>query len=402
MDIQSYIHQLLSYIESNDYAGYDPYDALNSPLLRMIGKKSKWARILFTQVFRRFPINLRGMLGVKKGHNPKGLGLFLGAYAKLFAVEKKSEYLEKIDYLLSLLERYKSKGYSGNAWGYNFDWQSRLVYRPRFTPTVVNTSFIGHALLDTYEITGREHALEMALAIEGFVIKDLNRKKEGDVFCFSYTPIDHDYVHNANMLGASLLIRLYKLNGKKELRQTALDSLGYCFKYQQESGAWGFAQTDVQKWVDSFHTGYILESIRHFLNLGEATEWKEHYKRGVYYYATNFFLEDGTPKYYDDNVYPIDIHSPAEATYFFSGEGDEYIDLTEKVITWMITNMWDRNGYFYFRKTPYFTNKISYIRWSQAWGLRALAEYCINKSDIQIQNPVNKAVSIPGKTQESG
>ena len=380
MDTKPYIRQLLSYIESNDYAGYYPYDAMNSPFLRILSKKSKWARIIFTQVLRRFPINLRVILGVKKGHNPKGLGLFLSAYAKLYAVEKKPEYLEKIDYLLTLLGKCMSEGYSGNAWGYNFDWQSQLVYRPKFTPTVVNTSFIGHALLDTYEITGKEHALEMALKTEGFIVKDLNRKKEGDVFCFSYTPIDHDYVHNANVLGASLLIRLYKFTGTEELRQTALESLGYCFKHQREDGAWTYAQTKVQQWIDSFHTGFILESIRHFLFLDEATEWKKQYNRGINYYRSNFFLENGTPKYYQKKIYPIDIHSPAEAVYFFSGEGEEYNNLTEKVMTWMITNMWDNSGYFYFRKTPHFTNKISYIRWSQAWGLRAITEYYLQNN----------------------
>ena len=380
MDVKPYIRQLLSYIEFNDYVGYDPYDALNSPFLRIVSKRSKWLRIIFTQALRRFPLNLRAMLGVKKGLNPKALGLFLGAYAKLYSVEKKREYLEKIDHLLSLLDGLKSPGYSGNAWGYNFDWQSRLVYRPKFTPTIVNTSFIGHALLDTYEITGNKRALEIALKIEGFIVKDLNRKKEGDVFCFSYTPIDQDYVHNANLLGASLLIRLYKFTETEELRQTALESLGYCFKHQRENGAWTYAQTDVQRWIDSFHTGFILESIRHFLYLGEAVEWKEHYKRGVSYYRNNFFLEDGTPKYYDHEVYPIDIHSPAEAVYFFSGEGEEYNNLTEKVLIWMITNMWDKSGYFYFRKTPHFTNKIPYIRWSQAWGFRAVTEYYLQNN----------------------
>jgi rhamnogalacturonyl hydrolase YesR len=320
------------------------------------------------------------MLGVHKGHNPKGLGLFLAAYAKLYAVEKKSEYLEKIDYLLSNLERLKSTGYSGYAWGYNFDWQSRLAYRPKYTPTIVNTSFIGHALLDTYEMTGKKQALEMALATEDFLMKDLNRKKEADVFCFSYTPIDHDYVHNANALGASLLIRLYKVNGKDKLRQTALDSLGYCFKHQQENGAWTYAQTNLQEWIDSFHTGFILESVRHFLNSAEATEWLENYNRAVRFYAENFFLSDGTPKYYHDKIYPIDIHSPAEAVFFFSGEGEEYNDLTEKILAWLINNMWHKSGYFYFRKTRYFTNKISYMRWSQAWGLRALTEYYLKNS----------------------
>ena len=300
--VQNCIEEMLSYIESADYAGYDPYDALNSPFFRFLSRKSKWARIAFTQLLRRCPVNLRPVLGVKNGHNPKGLGLFLSGYAKLYTIKKNPRYLEKIDYLLSLLGKLRSKGYSGNCWGYDFDWQSSIVYRPRFTPTVVNTSFIGHALLDTFEITKKEHALEMALGIKDFILKDLNRKKEGDVFCFSYTPIDFDYVHNANILGASLLIRLYKFTANKVIRQTALGSLGYCIKHQREDGAWRFAETDRQQWVDSFHTGFILESIRHFLNLGEALEWQENYKRGVSYYAKNFFLEDGTPKYYNDKI----------------------------------------------------------------------------------------------------
>jgi len=380
--VQNCIEEMLSYIESADYAGHDPYDAMNSPFLRLLSRKSKWARIAFTQLLRRCPVNLRPVLGVKNGHNPKGLGLFLSGYAKLYAIEKNTKYLEKIDYLLSLLERLRSKGYSGNCWGYNFDWQSGIVYRPKLTPTVVNTSFIGHALLDTFEITKKEYALEMALAIEDFILKDLNRKKEGNVFCFSYTPIDHDYVHNANILGASLLIRLYKLTANKVIRQTAFESLGYCIKHQRENGAWRFAETDRQQWVDSFHTGFILESIRHFLSLGEALEWQENFKRGVDYYANNFFLEDGTPKYYNDKIYPIDIHSPAEAIYFFSGEGEKYQYLAENIMKWMINNMWSNNGYFYFRKTPYLTNKISYMRWAQAWGIRALTEYYFNNSNI--------------------
>jgi len=381
INIYPKIEQLRSYVEACDFSGYDPYDALNSPFLRFLSRKSKWVRIAFMQLLRRCSVNLRPLFGIRKGHNPKGIGLFLSNYAKLYAVEKKPEYLEKIDYLLSLLEKLRSKGYSGNCWGYNFDWQSSIVYRPRFTPTVVNTSFIGHALLDTFEITKKEYALEMALAIKDFILKDLNRKKEGNVFCFSYTPIDHDYVHNANILGASLLIRLYKLTANKAIRQTALRSLGYCIKHQREDGAWRFAETDLQQWVDSFHTGFILESIRHFLSLGEALECKENYERGVRYYAKNFFLEDGTPKYYNNKIYPIDIHSPAEAIYFFSGEGEKYQDLTEKIINWMLENMWDKNGYFYFRKTRCLTNKISYMRWSQAWGLRALTEYYFNNNN---------------------
>ena len=38
-----------------------------------------------------------------------------------------------------------------------------------------------------------------------------------------------------------------------------------------------------------------------------------------------------------------------------------------------MTHMWNRKGYFYYQVLPFFTNRISYMRWSQAWMLLALA-----------------------------
>ena len=44
-------------------------------------------------------------------------------------------------------------------------------------PTIVNTSFIGHALLDCYEYTGLQQALEMAVPIKDFILNDLHRTR---------------------------------------------------------------------------------------------------------------------------------------------------------------------------------------------------------------------------------
>jgi rhamnogalacturonyl hydrolase YesR len=182
---------LRDYVESADYAGYDPYDALNSPLIRLVGGTSKWVRLAATQAMRRCPVNVRPLLGVRKGHNPKAVGLFLWGYAKLFAIERKRAYLDRIDHLLGLLEQLKSAGYSGSCWGYNFDWQSRSVLRPKWTPTIVNTAFIGHALLDCFEVTGSQRALDLATTIPDFILNDLNRTSSDGTFCFSYSPLDN-------------------------------------------------------------------------------------------------------------------------------------------------------------------------------------------------------------------
>lgn len=395
-NIESCLNGLLVYIEEQDYAGYDPYDALNSPLIRRLSANGKWLRIAATQLLRRCPVNLRPILGVPKGHNPKGIGLFLWGYVKLYARERDPQYLTRIDYLLDMLEGLKSKGYSGNCWGYNFDWQSRTMYAPKFTPTIVNSSFIGHALLDTYELAGKSVALDMAVPIKDFILSDLKRMKDGSTFCFSYTPLDDYAVHNANLLGASLLVRLAGVTGDETLLDPALSALAYSMKYQQEDGAWAYSEKPGSNWIDSFHTGFNLQAIRYILDAGCVAEHKAAYCRGVQYYAHHFFLEDGTPKYYHDRTCPIDIHAPAQAICFFAQEGEQYRELTDRIATWMIKSMYSPRGYFYFRKGKYLTNRIPYMRWSQAWAFHGVTEYlsALEKQD-QLPEPDVQTVHRP-------
>jgi hypothetical protein len=366
---------MLSRVESADYAGYDPYDALNSPLLGRIGARSRAVRIGATQFLRRCPVNLRPVLGIRKGHNPKAIGLFLWGYTRLYALEQAPPYRARIDSLLHLLERLKSCACSGHGWGYNFDWQSRTLLRPRGTPTVVNTSFIGHALLDCYEVTGLRKALDLALPIQDFILRDLHRTPLDDTFCFSYTPVDTEVVHNANLLGASILARLAHYGDARQLVPPALASLRYSLRHQRPDGSWFYADTDTQRWIDSFHTGFNLQAIRHILQAGLAPECRDAYRRGVEFYARRFFLDDGTPKYYHNRTYPIDIHAPAQAICLFAGEAAEYRALTERIVQWMLRHLYGGRGLFYFRKGRLLTNRISYMRWSQAWAFHALTEY---------------------------
>lgn len=380
------ISKLTDYCTKSNFAGYDPYDGLNSPITRVLSFGRKYGRIAFIQGMKRSPLNLRSILGINKGHNPKGIGLFLGGYAKLYKTDPRIEYLEKTEHLLDLLEQLKSTGYSGNCWGYNFDWQSRAFFVPKYTPTIVNSSFIGHALLDTYLYTGNRRALELALPIKDFILNDLHRTEENGAFCFSYTPLDKAAVHNANLLGASILIRLYRHVQDETLKDTALKSLAYSMHRQRPDGSWFYADTSIQGWIDSFHTGFNLQSIRYFLEEGFAGEYRDAYDKGVTFYAENFFLPDGTPKYYHNRTWPIDIHAPAQAIVFFSGMGDKYKELTDKVLAWTMEIMYDPKGYFYFQKWPRFTNKIPYMRWGQAWAFHALTEYLLHHNTPEKNN----------------
>ena len=117
MDVRSSLEKLRRYVEKEDFRGYDPYDALNSPVLRRLAFSRKYLRIAYIQALKRSPLNVRRPLLIRKGRNPKAIGLFLWGYAKLCSVEARDEDLTKINYLIDLLSSLRSKGCSGNCWG---------------------------------------------------------------------------------------------------------------------------------------------------------------------------------------------------------------------------------------------------------------------------------------------
>ncbi|HQW93316.1 MAG TPA: hypothetical protein PKY28_09470, partial [Ferruginibacter sp.] len=98
-----------------------------------------------------------------------------------------------------------------------------------------------------------------------------------------------------------------------------------------------------------------------------------------------FFTEEGIPKYYQDSVYPIDIHAPAQLVITLDklGKFGEYRELMDKVLNWTVKNMQSKNGYFYYQRNKYFSSKISYIRWAQAWMFYALSTYIKNETNGQ-------------------
>jgi hypothetical protein len=191
-------------------------------------------------------------------------------------------------------------------------------------------------------------------------------------------------VHNANVLGASLLIRLAGVTGDGELRRLAHESLAYTLDCQHPDGSWTYAEREGSRWVDSFHTGFVLQAIHTFLACGEGEQYRDAFDRGVAFYADRFFLEDGTPKYYADQVYPVDIHSPAQALAFFPLLGEAHRSLSLRIARWLFDYMRAPEGYFYFRYLPGFTNRIPYIRWGQAWTLHGLTTLLL---DLRREGP---------------
>ena len=216
----------------------------------------------------------------------------------------------------------------------------------------------------------------MAASAAEYLLNKLYWEDQSGQAGFSYPlPSLHTRVHNANFLGAALFCRIYKHSGEKKYLEPALKAARYSAGMQHPDGSWNYGEHETQHWVDNFHTGYNLGALRTICDCLNTDEFEPHIRKGFAFYKDHFFREDGAPKYFHNKAYPIDIHSVAQSIITlveFSDLDPGNIDLAHRVFDWAINNMWNDHGYFYYQITPYYKNKISYMRWSQAWMLLAL------------------------------
>lgn len=370
---------LQEHILSHQYRGYDPYDTLLSPIFKWPLFNSKLVRFGAQQVCKRIPFNFRNILGIKRGLNPVSVGLCIQAYAYLSEVfpERKTFFFDETERLLDILDENSSKGYGGICWGYDFDWEARYTKIDAYVPTGVATGIITNALFESYLIHPNERIKNMIIDAAQFVLKDLHRNYEGDLFCFSYSPVDQQFVLNASLKSARLLAQVYYFTQDESLKKMAETAVAYVVNAQRESGAWPYAMHDARTWADNYHTGYILDCMDAYMICCLDNRFKDSFEKGLGYYVDHFFENGEIPKFYDTKTYPVDSTAAAQSLLSLSRFG--HLDRAERVATWMITHMQDEQGGFFFRKHQSYTDRNIFMRWNNAWMFAGLSYFLFRK-----------------------
>src|SRR5438045_2938243 len=263
IDLQLAHRDLWKYCRAQGLAGYDPYDGLNSRLFQSTPlRKSRIARLAWTQFHKRSPINFRSLVRIPRERNAKAMALFaLAALADFRRQPTKENEIEARELLDDLIWM-RLKGFRGACWGYNFDWQSRSFFAPRGTPTIVPTAFGARALCEAAEVFSRDEYLPFARTICNFILNDLNRSEEAsDEVCFSYSPLDQTRVFNASLLAGEVLATVGALTGEVSLCDWAMRTARYVIRRQRADGSWAYGLDSHQAWSDNFHTAYILTSL---------------------------------------------------------------------------------------------------------------------------------------------
>lgn len=384
--LQTY-NELFAWCEAENFAGYDPFDGLNSRIFQAAPLKYfSIARLAWLQMVKRSAKNLRPQMKIEKGVNSKGIALFVLAELSRYRATSEEIHKSNAQKLLAKLLELKIEIpnptleiENRTAFGYNFDWQSRAFFAPQGTPTIVPTAFAARAFLEASELFKTPEYLTAAQEISRFIVEDLNRPFESsEEICFSYTPLDNSVIFNASLLAGETLASVGAITQRWEFVNLAEKTARFVVRRQREDGAWAYGSKLRHAWVDNFHTAYILLSLYRLQKTIPKlqTETAAAIETGLNFWLENFFLDDGTPKYYDRETFPVDIHSASAAIVALCELNEidsRCLPLAEKVAGWTIENMRDKKGFFYYQKRKSVIVKTPFIRWAQAWTGYAIA-----------------------------
>jgi len=369
------IVDLVGWIDDHHYRGYDPADGNASPLRRLALGFSFPQRLL-QQAVLRCPLNIRPLLGIRPMESTKGRGYIAWGCLELFRQTGDPRMRERAVICLDWLMQHRSPRYADYCWGNDFPYATRAGQLPRYEPTIVWSSLIGEAFLSGYELLKDPRYRQVASSV-GRWIMDLPREESATGgCCLSYVALRQRSVHNANLLGAAFLAHLASHTHEPALLELARRAVRYSCMLQNADGSWAYGQGHEFQWIDNFHTGYNLDSLRRYQVASGDASFDAGLRSGYSYFKQHFFTRDGRAKYYHDTLYPIDIQSCAQAIETFARMADrdpEALVWAQRVAAWTITHMQAKDGHFCYRMLRHMRVTTPMIHWGQGTMLNALA-----------------------------
>lgn len=377
--VRATLDAVLEWARRERYLGHEKHDGLNSPVLRALAGWGRWPRLLAIQGVMRSPVNLRPLLGVRKALNPKGLALFIRAYLDLHRRDGDVAHLDEARRLAAMLIADQAgPGLHGRGWGYHYPWQDLGFYAPPRTPNAVVTAFVCDALLRLHDLTHQPELLEAVDAAVRFFVDDLPRLLETpDELCLGYMPMPMRMrVMDVSALVAVALARHARVRGPSHL-PVAARLMRYVARRQTAEGAWYYTDPpeDSPVRIDNYHTGFIVDALRDYMDLTGDAAYRDAHARGVQFYAKHLFNADGAPRWMSDQDFPHDVHGAAQGIITFAAQREAFPNLADRVVAWSLRHLYSGSGWFHYQQRRHYRTPYTFMRWCNAWMARALAAW---------------------------
>ncbi len=379
--------ETLAYASEREYIGWDYADGLSSRLLDRVPVENKWLNLAVQETIKRAPVNLRPLFRVDQRRSYKGAALFAMANFDMYALSGDTHYKQEaralVDWLIA----------EDNDWcehfcggGHRHPLQDLASDRPTVpgeSSGVVSTAYAVQALLQASAVCEEPRYGRLARSAGEFVTETLGYTETELGAQINYTATNGEPVAsatpphtlNANAIGARLLVELGSAFDEPTYRKQATSILDYVTAKQTATGGWLYTDppTASHLSMDSFHNGFIIESLLRYRTLTGDDRYDESIDRALSFYRDVLFTDDGAPNWDESSAYPRDIHAAAQGIIVFTATGE--FERARQIIDWTMKTLYAGDGQFYYQRRRFYTKRFTLMRWCQAWMAYALSTY---------------------------
>lgn len=345
--------------------------------------RSRWPvfGIAWRQFFRILPIDLRPLLGpLPPKLDPKATILFALAYLDL--AELGPEFCEASVKCLNRVLELRS-----NKTRHFAIRQNNCIYLKTYKASdddisPLLTAWAGRLFLKAHAYTAEARYFDYARAVADYFVREHPRHDGPEGTYFYYDPSVPDRIYNASAEISSYLGAYGSAAGDSEARTLAESGLRFVTSRQNEDGSWFYGEGPRFRYIDNFHTAFLLTSLATAGGAAAAVA-RQSLERGVQYLTARLFRESRSglmPLHLDPRFRPtnsnliqrVDLRDAAASVVLFLELGDS--ERAERILHWSLNRMRSNRGTYYPEITLLWTNRIPYIEF-QAWMLYCLARY---------------------------
>jgi hypothetical protein len=292
------------------------------------------------------------------------------------------QYYLRAVHFLRVLKESRCPNYAQYCWGYPFNWETRRGTMREGTPLITTVPYVYEAFLQVYQIDGLPEWLDIMQSIAQHVLHDYNdfiTSATGSSCSYNPEPGEPGGIINASAYRAFLLTRAGLDFSQEQYLKVAERNLNFVLESQNTDGSWYYSTDGERDFVDHFHTCFVLKALAKIEALTGNQQCTKAIERGVAYYVTNLFDDEGLPKPFSRRprltVYRRELYDYAEcinAAVLLNGRFPALDRILSRVID-HLTEWQKPDGSFRSRQLLLGWDNTPMHRWAQSQLFRSLS-----------------------------
>jgi hypothetical protein len=301
-------------------------------------------------------------------------------FALLSQVLGEEQYYLRAVHFLEVLQETRCPGYEHYCWGYPFHWETRRGTMRAGTPLITTVPYVYEAFLQVYQLDGNRKWRAIMESIAQHVHDDYHdfiTSANASSCSYNPEPGEPGGVINASAYRAFLLTRAGLDFLRNDYREVAERNLSFVFESQNADGSWYYSTDGERDFVDHFHTCFVLKALAKIEALTGDNRCTRAIERGVDYYVSNLFDDEGLPKPFSRRprltVYRRELYDYAECinvAVLLRGRFPALDNILFRVLD--LTGWQKPDGYFRSRQLLVGWDNTPMHRWAQSQLFRSL------------------------------